>query len=154
MTRFGGNEFNAFSMPLVFGGRYFVLEPGNPPLLSVFFEAEGRAVFEVLKNKPAANSLSDVSSTDVGIVAVSDKQTKRFLYKVRPGSETSVAFGKLDGGEVSVRITDRMILVGGNKFENCTFNGSGAGLLVSDNGDIRAGASLPQAVLRLLDPQS
>lgn len=33
MARFGGNEFTGFSVPLVFEGRYFVMEPGNPPLM-------------------------------------------------------------------------------------------------------------------------
>ncbi len=44
MARFGGNEFSSFSVPLVFDGRYFVLEPGNPALLSVFIEREGKAI--------------------------------------------------------------------------------------------------------------
>lgn len=150
MARFGGNEFNAFSVPLVFNGRYFVLEPGNPPLLSVFFEANGQAVFEVLKNKPVTNPLSEVSSTAAGIVAVSDKTTKRFLYKVRPGSETSVAFGKLDGGEISVRITDKHIQAGGLDLVNNTFDGSQAGVVVYENGSIGVSAPLPPAVLKLL----
>ena len=55
MARFGGNEFTSFSVPLVFSGRYFVLEPGDPPRLSVFVEHGGMALFEVLKNKPVEN---------------------------------------------------------------------------------------------------
>ena len=31
MTKLGSNEFTSFSVPLVFAGRYFILEPGDPP---------------------------------------------------------------------------------------------------------------------------
>lgn len=44
--------FTSFSVPLVFCGRYFVLEPTDPPSLSVFVEVDGQPIFEVLKNKP------------------------------------------------------------------------------------------------------
>jgi hypothetical protein len=60
MAQFGGNEFTTFSVPLVFEGRYFVLEPGNPPLLTVFSEKDGKPVFEVLKNQPVENALARV----------------------------------------------------------------------------------------------
>ena len=36
MAKFGGNEFTGFSVPLVFIDRYFLLEPTDPPLMSVF----------------------------------------------------------------------------------------------------------------------
>jgi hypothetical protein len=150
MTRFGGNEFIGFSVPLVFGGRYFVLEPGNPPLLSVFLELNGQAVFEVLKNKPIPNPQSEVSSTGAGIVAVTDKKTKRFLYKIRPASSTSVVFGKLDGSEINVQITDKNIHVGTNIFQNNTFDGMMAGIVIHENGEIIVGAKLPPIVVALL----
>jgi hypothetical protein len=51
LAKFGGNEFKA-SLCLVFDGRYFVLEPGNPPMLTVFLERDGQPVFEVLRNRP------------------------------------------------------------------------------------------------------
>ena len=153
MARFGGNEFTTFSVPLVFKGRYFVLEPGDPPLLSVFLEVGGQPVFEVLKNKPVVNAITEVTSSGAGVVTVSDRQSYRFLYKVRPGSETSVAFGKLDGGEISAQITDRMIQVGGMKLENNTFAGAMAGVVVEENGSVGMGCALPQAVVRLLSPR-
>jgi hypothetical protein len=154
MTRFGGNDFKGFSVPLVFGGRYFVLEPGNPPLLSVFLEVDGQAVFEVLKNKPVPNLQSDVSSTGAGIVAISDKKTKRFLYKIRPASITSVVFGKLDGSEINVQITDKNIHVGTNIFENNTFDGMKAGLVIHENGAVIVGTNLPPVVIALLKPKN
>ena len=45
---FGGSEFTSFSVPLVFGGRFFVVEPGTPPLVSVVTEHEGEVRFEVV----------------------------------------------------------------------------------------------------------
>ena len=46
MVRFGGNQFNSFSVPLVFEDRYFIMEPGNPPELTVFLDVDGAPVFD------------------------------------------------------------------------------------------------------------
>ena len=154
MARFGGNEFSSFSVPLVFDGRYFVLEPGNPALLSVFIEQEGKLVFEVLKNEGVKNPITDVKSNATGVLTVTDKISGKFLYKVRPGSETSIAFGKIDGGEISARISDRSIQVGGITVENNQFHGAMAGVVVQSNGGVGVGAPIPPAVLRLLQGAS
>lgn len=150
MAKFGGNEFTGFSVPLVFMDRYFLLEPSNPPLVSVFVLVNGKPEFEVLKNKAVGSSVSEATTTPPGIVTVLDKATKRFLYKVRPASETSVAFGKLDGGEITAQITDKKIQVGGINVQNNTFSGVMAGVVVDANGGLGIGASLPQAVINLL----
>jgi hypothetical protein len=148
MARFGGNEFTTFSVPLAFEGRYFILEPGDPPRVSVVREHEGAPVFEVMRNEPVDNPLSEVTRTAAGVVTVSDRQTGRFLYKVRPHYETSVVFGKIDGGEVSARITDRNIQVGGITLENNVFIGVMAGVVVRLDGSVGIGASIPPALLR------
>jgi len=150
MARFGGNEFTQFSVPLVFRRRYFVLEPGTPPLLSVFLEEGGASVFEVLKNEPVQNPLSEVTKSPVGIVTVAESRGGRFLYKVRPGSETSIAFGRIDGGELAARISDTSIQVGGITVKNSVFNGVMAGVVVDDDGGVAIGAPLPPAVVKLL----
>jgi hypothetical protein len=150
MARFGGNEFTSFSVPLVFGDRYFVLEPGEPPLLSVFVERDETPAFEVLRNQPVDNPHADVLKSPAGIVTVSDRETGRFLYKIRPGSETSVAFGKLQGGEVTARISDKALSVGGITLENNTFDGVMAGVVVRDDGGVGIGCALPAAVVALL----
>ena len=150
MVRFGGNEFTHFSVPLVFCGRYFVLEPGEPPQLTVFVEQNGAPVFEVLRNEPVDNPRSDVSRTPAGIVTVSDRETGRFLYKIRPASDTSVAFGTLDGGEVQAKISDRALSVGGITLENNMFDGVMAGVVVRDDGGVGIGCALPAAVAALL----
>ena len=147
MPHFGGNEFTNFSVPLAFAGRYFILEPGNPPLVSVVLEHNGNPLFEIIKNQPTHNPVSQVSKTPAGIVTVSD-ETGKFLYKVRPGSETSVVFGKIDGGEISVHITDAYIKVGTDKIQNNLFVGTMAGVVVHEDGGFAIGAPIPPVLLR------
>lgn len=148
MARFGGNEFTSFSVPLAFEGHYFLLEPGDPPRVSVVREHDGGPVFEVMLNDPVDNPLSEVTKTAAGVVTVSDKQTGRFLYKVRPHYETSVVFGTIHGDEVSARITDRNIQVGGLTVQNSVFNGVMAGVVVRADGSVSVGAPIPPALLR------
>ncbi len=147
MVRFGGNEFLNFSVPLSVGGRYFIFEPGDPPLISIVREVEGAPVFELLKNVPVDNPFSEVSELG-GRVAVSDK-TEKFQYKVRPHSETSIVFGTIDSDEVSVRITDKKIQVGGNTIENNLFTGTQVGVVVGADGSVVGiGVPLSPALLR------
>ncbi len=126
------------------------MEPGDPPSLTAVYEQDRKPIFEILKNEPSENPLTDVSRTPPGIVTVSDKQSGRFLYKIRPASETSVAFGKLDGGEISARITDRMIQVGGITLENNKFVGTMAGVVVDAKGGVGIGAAIPPKVIEWL----
>ena len=145
MAKFGGNEFTDFSVPLVFEGRYFVLEPGDPTSLSVFVERDGEPAFEVLHNEPAdGNPDVEVSKTPPGIVTASD--STGFVYKVRPGSETSVMFGTLKGEDLNVRITDKEIRVGTNVLRNNTFSGQMAGVVIQSDGGMGIGAPLPEIV--------
>lgn len=154
MVRFGGSEFINCSVPLAFAGRYFILELGTPdPMVSVLLEYHGQPVFEVLKNEPVENPLSTVSKTPPGIVTVVDRKTGRFLYKVRPGSETSVVFGTIRGKEISAVVTDRRIRVGGITVENCVFNGVGAGIVVDESGGVGIGAPIPASLLRWFKPE-
>ena len=149
MTKFGGSTFINCSVPLAFKGRYFVLEPSDPPSFSVILEHNGNPVFEIRQNQPSDNPVTDVSISAAGIVTVSDKATGRFLYKFRPESETSIVFGKIDGGEISAKISDKRIQVGGITLENCTFNGVGAGVAVYENGGVGIGAPIPASLLAL-----
>lgn len=150
MVRFGGNEFSSFAVPLVFGGRYFVLEPGEPPQLTVFFEEGGSPLFEVLRNEPVDNPRSETSRSPAGVITVVDRTTGGFLYKVRPGSETSVVFGRLGGGEVEARVSDKNLRIGGITLSNNTFDGAMAGVVVEEDGAVRIGCALPPAVVALL----
>ena len=152
MARFGGSEFIGFSVPLIFKERYFVLEPGDTPLLSVFVVMNGKPVFEVLKNRPVENPTTNVSATPVGFVTVTNKRTGKFIYKVRPGSETSVAFGTLNGDEMDVRIDDKRILIGTNQLANSKFYEM-AGVLVEPDGTILIVAPIPPKVKEWLASQ-
>ena len=149
MARFGGNEFTDFSVPLVFEGRYFIMEPGDPPLITVVVEKDGEPLYEVLKNVPVDNVLTETSSTPPGIVTVADRSTGKFLYKVRPASETSIVFGMLDGGEISARISDRNIQVGDIvTLEHNKFEGNWTGVVVRADGGVNVAASIPPLVLQ------
>jgi len=70
MARFGGIEFTTFSVPLAFEGHYFILEPSDPPRVSVVREYKGSLVFEVMRNEPVDNPLSEVTKTAAGVVTV------------------------------------------------------------------------------------
>ena len=148
MVRFGGSEFINCSVPLVFEGRIFILEPGNPPMVTVVRDHGGQPVFEIKRNEPVENAYSVVSKSSAGIVTVGDRATGKFLYKIRPSSETSVVFGKIDGGETTVLISDKQIKVGEITLENCVFNGVGAGVVVGYDGSVGIGAPLPPTLLK------
>jgi hypothetical protein len=149
MTKFGGSTFINCSVPLAFKGRYFILESGDPPSFSVVLEHNGKPIFEIKKNVPSDNPITVASISGAGIITVSDKATGKFLYKFRPESETSIVFGKIDGGEISAKISDKRIQVGGVTLENCIFNGVGAGVVVDGNGGIGIGAPIPKSLLTL-----
>ncbi len=156
MVKFGGNTFSDFSVPLVFEGRYFIMEPGtSSPSITVVVVHDGEPVFEVLKNEPQNNFLTEVSKTPPGIITVGDRETGAFLYKVRPQSETSVTFGRIEGEKevgVSVRITDQKIQVLNPDGEpmldvmNNKFEGDMAGVLVSRGGTVAIGTLIPPEV--------
>jgi hypothetical protein len=149
MTTFGSNFLNC-PVPLAFNGRYFILEPSTPaPLMSVVLEHNGVPVFEILRNEPNENPLSAVTKTPPGIITVSDEQTGRFLYKVRPDSDTSVVFGMLRGEELEVIINDREIRIGITVFRNNAVSGFGAGTVIDENGGIGMGAPIPEGLLQL-----
>jgi hypothetical protein len=156
MVRFGGNEFTAFAVPLVFGGRYFIVEAGDPPLVSVVVEQGGRLGFEVVKNEPGEADGIEARKTPAGIVTVSEPGGE-FIYKVRPASETSVTFGRVrDEGELEARIGDARTkivrhLPSGKTEDVLTaernmFHGPMAGIVVSEDGSIGMGAPIPPAI--------
>ena len=149
MTKFGGRTFINCSVPLAFKGRYFILEPGNPPSFSVVLEHNGKPIFEIKKNAPVDNPLTDVKISVAGIVTVLEKETGRFLYKFRPTSVTSIVFGKIDGGEISAKISDRLIQVGGVTIDNCLFSGVSAGIVIDEKGGTSIGAPIPKSLLQL-----
>ncbi len=152
MVKFGGSTFANCSVPLAAGGRYFILESDPPNILvSVVLEYRGQFVFEVLKNEPQENPVSKVSKSGAGIVTVEDIETDRFLYKVRPASETSVVFApRRCQEEVSVSVTDSEIKVGTIRVKNCLFSGVGAGVVVHEDGSVGIGGPIPDRLRKAL----
>lgn len=130
MAKIGGYEFADFSVPLVFEERYFIMEPGNPPLMTVMLNVKGEPVFEILKNRPIENDTSNTTSNALGVLTVSDKTSGKLFYKIRPDTETSITFGKLDGGECCAVISDEEIRLGGMVVKNKLFRNSLAGVVV------------------------
>ena len=151
MVKFGVNGFINFFVPFAFDGRYFIFEPGNTnPLISIVIEHEGKPVFEVFRNEPKENYLSVVTMTPPGIITVAEISSGRFLYKVHPGTETSIIFGYVKGEENSATITEHLIKVGGYHIKNNIFNGVSVGVLVDVNGDIAIGGQIPPTIIQLL----
>jgi hypothetical protein len=166
MASFGGNEFSNCAIPLIFYGRAFIIEETlTGPMVSVLRPVGSDPVFEVLRNEPAANPFTKGVKNVTGIITVTDAVDGRFLYKVRPGAETSLVFGAIpaetSGGEVEVTIKDRDIIVwregqDGERVRVMTatgnkFHGTEVGIIVNDRG-IAVGATLPPELQRILRP--
>lgn len=126
------------------------MEPSNLPKITVVLEIKGQPVFEVLKNEPSNNPFTEVTKTLSGIITISERESGKFLYKIRPGSETSIAFGKIDGSEISAIISDKKIQIGGIIVQNNTFVGNVAGIVVRPDGSVGIGAHIPPQVLSWL----
>jgi len=144
MISIGSNTFENVAFPLAFENRYFMLESSvGEDVWTVFTVQDGKTIIEILKNKPQENSISLVETNPTGIVTVSDPKTGEFLYKLRPGNKNSSVFGRINGAESEIKITDREIRIGTNTFQNNLVMGSTVGILVDKNGGISVGAGLP-----------
>jgi hypothetical protein len=145
MVKIGNNSFKNVAFPLVFGNRYFMLELGNSTdIWTVFTIKDGEAIIEILKNTPQNNSVSEVNTNATGIVTVSEPDGGKFLYKLRPGKKSSSIFGNINGTEKEIKITDKEIIIGTNKFQKSSIENSEVGIRVSKNGDFGIGGTLPQ----------
>ena len=150
MAQLGKSGFRGFSVPLVFDNRYFIMEPGNPKLLTVVTEKDGEPFFEVLRNKPRDNPLSEVVKSTPGVITVSAKSNNGFLYGIHLGPETRIALVKVDGGEITARITESTIRVGGIALRSNTFIGDMTGVSVMRDGRVSIGARIPLGVMEWL----
>ncbi len=146
----GHNEFAAFSVPLVFNHRYFIMERGNPPLLTVVSEEKGEPFFEVFKNEPRENPHSEAIKSTTGIVTVSPKKGGTFLYRIHPGPETKIALVKPGGGEITAKIGDDTIHVGGITLRNNAFIGDMTGVSLMPDGAVSIGARIPRKIMQWL----
>ncbi len=144
MINIGSNKFENVAFPLAFDNRYFMLESAaGSDVWTVFTVQDGKPIIEILKNKPQVNDLSKAETNPTGIVTVSDPKTGAFLYKLRPGNKNSSIFGRINGEETEIKITDREIRIGTNTFQNNLVSGFAVGIIVDGNGVIGMGAGLP-----------
>lgn len=144
MVNIGSNKFENVAFPLAFENRYFMLESSEgEDVWTVFTVQDGKPVIEILKNNPQENSFSKSKTNPTGIITVSDPKTGGFLYKLRPGNKNSSIFGRINGEETEIKITDKEILIGTNKFQSNLVSGSTVGIIVDSNGGIGMGSGLP-----------
>ena len=150
MVNIGSNKFENVAFPLAFENRYFMLESSSDTdVWTVFTVKDGKPIIEVLKNRPQDNELSKAETNPTGIITVSDPKTGAFLYKLRPGNKNSSIFGRINGEETEIKITDKEIRIGTNVFQNNTVSGFAVGIIVDGNGGIGMGAGLPPELQRI-----
>ena len=146
--KFGGQTFRNCAVPAIVGDRVIVVEPGRgDPLVSVLAKgADGKATAEVLRNRPGDPTTDVNVSESTGIVSVAAKSgSGTWLYKVRPGSTTSITFGSLAVGERQLRIRDRTLTVldGGGKgvagLEGLAIDGFPVGVYLGASGEFLLG---------------
>jgi hypothetical protein len=116
---------------------------GDDDIWTVFTVQNGKPIIEVLKNAPQENSVSTAETNSTGIVTVSNSETGSFIYKLRPGNKNSSIFGRINGEETEIKISDKQILIGTNTFQNNHVIGCAVGIIVNKNGGIGMGAGLP-----------
>jgi hypothetical protein len=151
MTTIGSNQFKNLTFPLVFQDHYFMLETSNEKdVWTVLQLKDGDLIIEVLKNEPQQTPSTQVTTNPTGIITVSDKESGRFLYKIRPESKNTSIFGSINGKETEIKITDREIRVGTNSFQNNMVIGSSVGIMVDKNGGIGMGGGIPKEIEKLI----
>ncbi len=150
MNQFEKISFFDCPVPIEFKGRYFIFEPGAMPKFSVVLAFEGKPLLEIVQNNPQENPLSEAIKSETGDITVSEKETGKLLYKIKPGSETEIVFSKNDGGEISAKFSNNKINVGKISREILQFNGETAILGIKDDDSIISGsARLPSSLLHL-----
>lgn len=145
MAKVGGNQFNDVTFPLVFEDRYFMLEASpEKDVWTVLQLKDGDLIIEVLQNEPHPNPSTEVTTNPTGIITVSDKDSGKFLYKIRPENKNTSIFGSINGAETEIKITDKEIRVGTNSFQKNMVIGSSVGIMVDKNGGMGMGGGLPK----------
>ncbi len=130
MAQFAGQTFSGFSVPLIFEDRVFIRESAGSSLITVVRDVDGEPIFEILKNEPRATEWSVAATDPAGVVTLTEKASGRFLYRLHPGTETTIFFKRPDDEEFSVVITNEEIQVGGMIFNNHPFRAAMAGVLI------------------------
>jgi hypothetical protein len=145
----GSNKFKGCEFPLVVLNRYFRVEAEDPPLITVIRDDGGDPIFEVIRNVPQAANVR-ATKNPTGVITINDADGG-FLYKLRPGSESTIVFGNVGGKELPVWIRDKEIRVGGTTIEANMMGGMAIGVMVSvtdDRVSIGMGVGKPTPAMR------
>ena len=120
-------------------------------MLNVLHQTAAGLEWEIRDNQPGTTSVSEVSKTHPGIVTVTDRASGKFIYKLRPGSATSIVFGTLGGKDVECVIRDGSLSIGGVTLRSNQFQGGQVGVHLSSNGALGIGGGrLPEPIMRAL----
>jgi hypothetical protein len=147
----GSDRFVDAVVPLILDDRFFLLqEQDGKDIWTIFTFQGGEPVIEILYNEPKDNPQSTVRTNPTGIMTVSDPQSGKFLYRIRPGSKRSTIFAVIGSQETEIEVLDRKVRIGTNVFKHNIIAGLPVGIEVC-RGRIVIGASLPAEFRRLLE---
>ena len=138
-----GNSLFNCPIPLVLKDRYFFVEVGETEdLFTVFFLRDREPVFEIYRNEPYENPITEVTKTPPGVITVADRETGGFLDKVRPGYKGSSVFGRFKDEDAEILINDREIRVGTNRIAGNVLQ-TEVGIIVNEDGGFGLGSRIP-----------
>jgi hypothetical protein len=151
----GGNDFFGVPFPVVVADRFFhIYEDGHGRFsIDVFRwdEALQLPTYEVRASMPLRDN---IDTNPTGIVTFAQEGSGVFLFKFRPKPGVSQIFGHVPvEGEVTVRITDReLIVMRGDQrvatFRSNTVSGFPIGIEVGADGSIGVGVNrLPDGMV-------
>jgi len=147
MTLILGYQFEEYSIPLAFAGRYLIVEQAPDGLMvSMLLDHEEAPVFDILKNEPIGNPYSSVVNSVPGVFDVKDN-TGRPVYQLQVGAEIKAVLYLDSGEELEVSLTKDSIRAGKLDIPN-TFNPAVIGAKVSPGGSVGVGNYVPYSLLK------
>ncbi len=149
MPIIGSNTFEGCYVPLIYEDFVIIQSQDSPPKTSIARITGGPLIFEILNDEPQENPYTNVETNVTGIITVSDKESGKFLYKLRPDSDTSIVFGKIGEGGEEIIIKDDKIIIFGAQYSKNKIR-SAVGIWVKDN-SIAIGSTLPPYLSRLFE---
>ena len=134
-------------VPLAYGSRYFILQPGKDrPLVSVLCDASGGPAFEIVKSQKSTGQEVDIMATPEGGFIVRDKTSGAFCYSVVPATVTRIVLGGLPYGPLDALIQDNGVIIGDTTYSYHEQDGSVMGVEVFNDASVQL-ADAPRAEL-------
>jgi len=137
----GSNMFVNVPFPLSLDERrYFVIRSDKGQFyISVIASNDNVAEFEIIKNKPVSNSISNVFMTDKHTLVVSSLDDGNQVYMVNVGREIDMTY-LLPNKPVNIKVSSDKIFIGGSSFSGNSIQGFPVGIIVYKNGGLALGA--------------